>query len=123
MVEVHPSDLPFLFDQSIAPDDLKMPKGWKIGEKIYDGNLLYEDISELFSDLKDFPYLLELDDNPALHQIGFKCQEIGRSWHIDIKHLKENTSPELDSLLRSEKGRKELLEKLNTKPKAEPLEI
>lgn len=122
-VEVHPSDLPFIFDQSIAPLDLKMPSGWKIGNIVFNGLLIYDDVTELISDLKEFPYLIDNDDDPLMRRIGFKCKELGRSWHIDIKHIKEAPTQTIADMFKTPESREKLLEELNVKPKAIPFGV
>lgn len=123
MVEVHPSDLPFLFDQSIAPIDLQLPKGWKIGDKVYSGRLIYENITDFLTDLKEFPYRIESDDDPLMRRIGFKCKELGRSWCIDIKHVKNAPTQIIADMFKSPENREKLLKELNIKPKAEPIGV
>lgn len=122
-VEIHPSDMPFIFDQSIAPLDLKMPSGWKIGNIVFNGLLIYDDVTELISDLKEFPYLIDNDDDPLMRRIGFKCKELGRSWHIDIKHIKEAPTQTIADMFKTPESREKLLEELNVKPKAIPFGV
>jgi hypothetical protein len=122
-VEIHPSDLPFIFDQSIAPLDLKMPDGWKIGDIVFNGLLVYDNVTELIADLKEFPYLIESNDDPLMHRIGFKCKELGRSWCIDIKHIKEAPIQTIFDMFKTSESREKLLKELNIKPKAEPIGV
>lgn len=74
-VEIHPNDLKKLKGEiEKDPDDtLEMPKGWKIGKLLYDGDLVYTDLNKMILDINDFPYQVETDDLVSVKRVGFKC--------------------------------------------------
>lgn len=84
----------------IHPDELQdtmkgkiegLPENWTVGTCLFDGDLVFDDINEMLKAVRDFTYLVELNDLPLKRQIGFKCTgELKRSWHIGLIDLKKS---------------------------------
>lgn len=110
--EIHPED----FDKLNSTADLSMPEGWKIGKKIYDGTLEYDDLEEMVQDLKSWPYHLENYENAMTRIVGFRCPGLNRRWIITLTSLKNCQNSPYCKKFQHYQDREELLKDINTKP-------
>lgn len=66
----------------------KLPKGWVLKEILFDGIFIYDNIDDLIKSVQNWPYFVEIDDNPMLKILGFKCKS-GRKWQIKLSDYKK----------------------------------
>lgn len=82
-----------IFD--VTPEEYKdiiskkreLPKGWVLKESLFDGIFSFEDIDDLILSVQDWPYSIQIDDDPMLRILGFRCKS-GRKWQIKYSDYK-----------------------------------
>ena len=110
IVELRPEEF-----KQLQKGEISLPEGWEIGNLLFDGIIYYDDFDKMITDLCEYQYRVDDDDEPGVREIGYKCHS-GRSWRISFTSLKETGIPDkFKSLMKTRAGRDELLKLINTK--------
>jgi hypothetical protein len=73
--------------QQILKKKRKLPEDWKLKEILFDGTFVYNNFSQMIEAIRQWPYSVEIDDDPLQRILGFKCKT-GRKWKISLNDLK-----------------------------------
>jgi hypothetical protein len=96
--------------KEILNKERKLPKGWKLKEVLFDGTFIYDKMDDLEKSLKDWPYSVEIDDQPERRLLGFKCKS-GRKWQISFINFKKSNHS-----FKTPEDKQLFIKKVNTKP-------
>jgi hypothetical protein len=104
--------------QKVLRQELRLPENWVLGEILFEGCFIFNDIDKLVKSIRDWGYNVDQADDSLRKVLGFKCKS-GRKWEIGLIDLKNsiNDSKIAKDFSLSTKESKELfLQYLNTKP-------
>jgi|GEM_PF-6075743 len=113
MADVHIS-------QFEAIKDIAQQRGFVIGELLFNGEMVYNDLDLFMKDIRACPYCVEVADRPLERLIGFRSSgedRVGRRhWLISLSALKKASVRQSIACFQTAEGREQLVQELNTKP-------
>lgn len=108
--------------KNILSNKIKLADGWELQEVLFDGVFEFSDIEKMVESIRNYPWVVEIDDRPAQLKLGFKGKS-GVRWSIGLVQLKESISRMSEKKRKiytryfsSQESKKSFLNMLNTKP-------